>query len=167
MSNCIHVTSLDGEQTEAVARAFAGLLAPGCIVSLEGDLGAGKTFFTRALLRQLGVTDRVTSPTFVLQKAYRLPGGPVDALVHYDLYRIDSYEELLEIGFEEMLDGNASFVEWGGKFCAEYPVPAIRIDFTVTGPDSRGIRICSGELPGAEAFVEALAREGIEARPAG
>lgn len=161
MSNRIHVASPDGNRTEAVARAFATLLVPGCIVCLDGGLGAGKTFFTRALLRHLGVTERVTSPTFVLQKIYRLSAGPVDALVHYDLYRIDSYEELLEIGFEELLDSNASFVEWGGKFLPEYPAPVIRVDFAVTGPESRGIRIEADELPGVAVFVEALGRDGI------
>lgn len=162
MSNCIHVTSLSGEQTEVLARTFADLLTPGCIVSLEGDLGAGKTFFTRALLRQLGVTERVTSPTFVLQKIYRLADCPISALVHYDLYRIGGYDELLETGFEELLDGNASFVEWGDKFCAEYPVLAIRIEFSVTGPDSRSIRIVAEELPRLEGFGEKLRGEGLE-----
>jgi tRNA threonylcarbamoyladenosine biosynthesis protein TsaE len=98
------------DQTRALGEAIGSIARLGDVLALAGDLGAGKTTFVRGLARSLGVTDDVTSPTFVLMKQYqgRLP------LVHVDLYRMNRVQELLDLGFDELLDGSAIVViEWG------------------------------------------------------
>jgi tRNA threonylcarbamoyladenosine biosynthesis protein TsaE len=135
------------EETEALAHAFAKLLRAGDVVSLEGDLGSGKTFFTRAVARALGYRERVTSPTFVIEKRYPLPQNPhgPTLIVHYDLYRLDSYAELAEIGFEDLPDGAAALVEWGDRFLSELPRQVIRVIFTIVDAASRRLTILCDE----------------------
>ena len=97
-------------ETEALGERLAAHLHPGDVIAYTGDLGAGKTAFTRGLARGLGVTDRVTSPTFTIVNEYE--GGRLP-LFHFDLYRMDSPEELFDIGWEEYLArGGVCAVEW-------------------------------------------------------
>ena len=98
------------EQTEQAGADFAKTLRPGDVVTLDGDLGAGKTAFARGVLRGLGYPGRVTSPTFAIANEYSAPDGTV---VHFDLYRILDEEALFELGFEEYLDGTRILlIEW-------------------------------------------------------
>ena len=98
------------EETEALGAEYAKTLSAGDVVAFSGDLGAGKTAFTRGVLRGLGYTGRVTSPTFAIANEYDTPGGRV---AHFDLYRILDSEALFEIGFDEYLDGNRIvLIEW-------------------------------------------------------
>lgn len=98
------------EETEQCGAQYAGTLRPGDVVAFSGDLGAGKTAFSRGILRGLGYQDRVTSPTFAIANEYDTPAGPV---VHFDLYRILDSEALFEIGFDEYLDGKRIvLIEW-------------------------------------------------------
>lgn len=98
------------EETEAAGAGFAQTLSPGDVVTLGGDLGAGKTAFARGVLRGLGYAGRVTSPTFAIANEYDAPGG---AVAHFDLYRILDPEALYELGFEEYLDGTRILlIEW-------------------------------------------------------
>lgn len=98
------------EQTEQAGADFAKTLKPGDVVTLDGDLGAGKTAFARGVLRGLGYPGRVTSPTFAIANEYSAPDGTV---VHFDLYRILDEEALFELGFEEYLDGTRILlIEW-------------------------------------------------------
>ena len=90
------------------ARIAAGLRA-GSSVALKGELGAGKTTLARAILRDLGVTEHVPSPTFTLVQSYETAKGPV---FHFDLYRIEEARELEELGFDEALDQGIVLVEW-------------------------------------------------------
>ena len=98
------------EQTEAVGRRMAEGLRPGDVIAYYGDLGAGKTAFTRGLAAGLGVTEPVTSPTYTIVNEYlsgRLP------LFHFDMYRLGSAEELFDIGWEDYLArGGVCAVEW-------------------------------------------------------
>ncbi len=110
--------SNSAEETEALGERLAACLKPGDVVAYTGDLGAGKTAFTRGLARGLGVTDRVTSPTFTIVNEYE--GGRLP-LFHFDLYRMESPEELFDIGWEDYLArGGVCAVEWsehaGGAF---------------------------------------------------
>lgn len=97
------------EETIAAAGEVAAVLAAGDIILYEGDMGAGKTHFTKGIAKYLGVEDEVTSPTFALVNEYegRLP------LFHFDLYRIESYDDLYAIGFFDYLDrGGIIAAEW-------------------------------------------------------
>jgi tRNA threonylcarbamoyl adenosine modification protein YjeE len=95
--------------TAALAGRIAPLLRAGDAVALWGDLGAGKTTLARAILRALGVTEEVPSPTFTLVQSYETPRLTV---AHYDLYRLKSARELHELGFREALEDGAVLVEW-------------------------------------------------------
>lgn len=109
-------------ETYAFAKAFAEDLKPGDIISLDGDLGAGKTVFTKGLCDGLGVRDVVNSPTYTLVNEYASDKGTV---FHFDVYRIGDEEELYDIGFPEYLDSGAvSIIEWGAYargILEEYP----------------------------------------------
>lgn len=98
------------EETEAVGRKLAAQLQPGDVLAYYGDLGAGKTAFTRGLAAGLGVTEPVTSPTYTIVNEYlsgRLP------LFHFDMYRLGSADELFDIGWEDYLArGGICAVEW-------------------------------------------------------
>ncbi len=98
------------EQTEALGAALAEKLQPGTVLAYEGDLGAGKTAFTRGVARGLGAQERVTSPTYTVVNEYlsgRLP------LFHFDMYRLSSADDLWDIGWEDyLLRGGVCAVEW-------------------------------------------------------
>lgn len=95
--------------TQSLAGRIAGELAAGDVVALCGDLGAGKTTLARGILRSLGVTERVPSPTFTLVQAYETPSFPVH---HFDLYRLRDPKEISELGFEDAIAAGAAIVEW-------------------------------------------------------
>ena len=98
------------EETEKIGAALAKTLKPGMVIAYRGDLGAGKTAFTRGLARGLGYTDSVTSPTYTIVNEYlggRLP------LFHFDMYRLRSADDLWDIGWEDYLErGGVCAVEW-------------------------------------------------------
>ena len=97
-------------ETEAVGAALARVLKPGTVIAYRGDLGAGKTAFTRGLARGLGVTERVTSPTYTIVNEYLSGRMP---LFHFDMYRLRSADDLWDIGWEDYLDrGGVCAVEW-------------------------------------------------------
>ena len=128
-------------QTEAVGAALAKVLQPGTVLAFTGDLGAGKTAFTRGLARGLGATDRVTSPTYTIVNEYlsgRLP------LFHFDMYRLESSDDLWDIGWEDYLErGGICAVEWSENV-ADAMENAIRICIEKTGEDTRTITIEGG-----------------------
>ena len=98
------------EETEQLGQQFAAELKPGDVVAFYGDLGAGKTAFTRGIARGLGIREPVTSPTYTIVNEYlsgRLP------LFHFDMYRLGSADELFDIGWEDYLErGGVCAVEW-------------------------------------------------------
>lgn len=98
------------EETEAIGRKIAAKLLPGDIIAYYGDLGAGKTAFTRGLAAGLGVTEQVTSPTYTIVNEYLSGRMP---LFHFDMYRLSSSDELFDIGWEDYLArGGVCAVEW-------------------------------------------------------
>ena len=99
-------------ETEALGGRLAEQLRPGAVVACRGDLGLGKTAFTRGLARGLGISDRVTSPTFTIVNEYE---GERE-LIHFDMYRLESSDELFDIGWEDYLGrGAVCAVEWSEK----------------------------------------------------
>lgn len=132
MTGVFEVNSV--EETWALARQFASELRPGDVVCLEGDLGAGKTTFTQGLAAALGVAGRVTSPTFCLVQEHR--GGTL--LVHMDLYRLHSEDDVLAIGWEDYLaEGAILVVEWPERAGSLIPPTAKHIVFTHLDGDER------------------------------
>lgn len=126
------------EDTEQIGAALGKILPPGSVIAYEGDLGAGKTAFTRGLARGLGCTDTVTSPTYTIVNEYlsgRLP------LFHFDMYRLRSSEDLFDIGWEDYLDrGGICAVEWCENV-ADAMENAIRVRIQKMDADSRTITI--------------------------
>ena len=129
-------------ETEAVGAALAQVLQPGTVIAYRGDLGAGKTAFTRGLARGLGVTDRVTSPTYTIVNEYlggRLP------LFHFDMYRLASSDDLWDIGWEDYLErGGICAVEWSENV-ADAMEDAICVTIEKLGEESRRITVEGGD----------------------
>ena len=125
----------DEDATRALGGAVARALRPGLTIYLHGDLGAGKTALTRALLHAAGHQGAVKSPTYTLSEPYRivLDGQPVE-LIHYDLYRMSSPEEFLDAGFREDFNGhNICIVEWPEKGEPVLPPPDVNVLLEVSG----------------------------------
>ncbi len=130
------------EQTEAVGAALAKILLPGDIVAYRGDLGAGKTAFTRGLAQGLGCKEPVTSPTYTIVNEYlsgRIP------LFHFDMYRLHSSDDLWGIGWDDYLDrGGVCAVEWSENV-TDAMENAIWVTIHKLGEDSRRITLEGGE----------------------
>ena len=134
------------EDTEDIGARLAEQLEPGAVVAFTGDLGAGKTAFTRGLARGLGIPDRITSPTFTIVNEYE--GGRLP-LFHFDMYRLGSADELFDIGWEDYLArGGICAVEWSENIAGALEDGCIRVDIrrgdwdgqrriTVTGGGAR------------------------------
>jgi tRNA threonylcarbamoyladenosine biosynthesis protein TsaE len=118
MTCVARVVTRSADETLALAGEVGGVLRPGDVVSVIGDLGAGKTVFARGVGRGLGVTEPVVSPSFTIVREYdgRVP------LVHVDVYRIDTIQELHDLGFEEVVrDDAVTVIEWGDVIDALLP----------------------------------------------
>lgn len=125
------------DATVALGRRLAAHLAPGDVVALDGDLGAGKTHLVKGLVDgRGGDADDVTSPTFTLVHTYATPGGPVH---HVDAYRLGRAVDFAEIGGEEILDDEAAIVvvEWPERIAAALPRGVLRLRLVHTGGDTR------------------------------
>lgn len=135
------------EDLETEAARFVAALAPNAsgatLITLSGELGAGKTAFTQAIARALGVAETVTSPTFVLEKIYSLgsEASKFKKLVHIDAYRLESGADLAPLGFDELIQdmGNLVLLEWPEKVADALPEPAVRIAFVSHEDGSRTI----------------------------
>ena len=136
-------TTNSPEQTEALGAALAKVLPAGTILAYRGDLGAGKTAFTRGLARGLGCTDLVTSPTYTIVNEYlggRLP------LFHFDMYRLASSDDLWDIGWEDYLDRNGiCAVEWSENV-DDAMEGAVYITIEKLGEETRRITIEGGDF---------------------
>lgn len=119
------------EETENFAFDFAKTVSVPCVICLVGDLGAGKTAFTRGFARFFGIDKGVCSPTFTIMHRY----NGTCSINHYDLYRITDYEELIDIGFEEQIEDSVSLIEWPDAFYEYLPEGFITVSVTRTGTD--------------------------------
>ena len=125
-------------ETEAVGEKLAALLQPGAIIAYTGDLGAGKTAFTRGLARGLGCRDCVTSPTYTIVNEYLSGRMP---LFHFDMYRLASSDDLWDIGWEDYLDrGGVCAVEWSENV-TDAMENAIWVRIEKIGDESRRITV--------------------------
>ncbi len=130
------------EETEKIGAALAKKLKPGTVIAYRGDLGAGKTAFTRGLARGLGYLDAVTSPTYTIVNEYlggRLP------LFHFDMYRLPSADDLWDIGWEDYLDrGGICAVEWSENVAEALENPMV-ISIEKLDDVTRAITLEGGE----------------------
>ena len=125
----------DEDATLAYAEVVRPLLRPGVLVFLRGELGAGKTTLVRGILRQFGHTGSVKSPTYTLVEPYETKFGPV---YHFDFYRLDTPEEVLDIGFEDYLSSdNRCFMEWPEKIGPYLPPESLKVFIEVQPDNSR------------------------------
>ena len=130
-------------ETEAIGAALGKILPPGSVIAYRGDLGAGKTAFTRGLARGLGCKEIVTSPTYTIVNEYL--GGRIP-LFHFDMYRLRSSDDLFDIGWEDYLDrGGICAVEWSENV-ADAMEDAVTITIEKLGEDSRQITVEGGEF---------------------
>lgn len=139
------------EELRDEAMSFVNALVPlargAMLITLSGDLGAGKTAFTKAVASVLGVEETVTSPTFVLEKMYLLPrklGGETPKfarMIHIDAYRLEKGSDLAPLGFDELMQdvGNLILLEWPEKVADALPVPSHQLSFVALPDGSRTI----------------------------
>ena len=124
------------DETLALAGSVGDLLRAGDVVSLAGDLGTGKTVFARGVARALGVSEPVVSPSFTIVREYegRVP------LVHVDVYRIDTFQELHDLGFEEVVrDDAVTLVEWGDVIDGMLPGDRLDVRMAVGAADDERV----------------------------
>ena len=139
----MQITTHSADETQALGQKLASRLAPGDVIAYFGDLGAGKTAFTRGLAQGLGITDPVTSPTYTIVNEYlsgRIP------LFHFDMYRLSSSDELFDIGWEDYLArGGVCAVEWSENVeDALQDAIRVTIEKDADEPDTRHITITGG-----------------------
>ncbi len=129
-------------ETLAWAKKFASSLKGGEVISLEGNLGAGKTVISKGIAQGLGITEVVNSPTFVLMKVYSVKRGSIENLIHVDAYRLSGHEELLNIGLGDYLGqpNSVVLIEWGDKVKEILPKQAIRLLVEQRGETDRSIK---------------------------
>lgn len=132
------------EETRAVAKEFLSTLEQGgkaVIVALQGDLGAGKTAFTQAVGAELGVGENMQSPTFVIMKVYEIDLRGFKHLIHIDAYRLEKSEELLHLGWGEIMQEpeNLIFIEWPENVASIIPADAKKISLEFVDETTRTI----------------------------
>jgi tRNA threonylcarbamoyladenosine biosynthesis protein TsaE len=129
----LHLATYSPAATRKLAATVAGGLRPGDVVSLVGELGAGKTCFVQGAAEALGVEERVTSPSFLLRREYaaQIP------IVHLDIYRLETLQEVVDIGYDEVLDrARVTFIEWGDAMSPLLPASYLEVDFRLGDPSS-------------------------------
>lgn len=127
-------------ETEEIAQRFAARLKPGDGVLYKGEMGAGKTYFTKGIAKHFGVTEEVTSPTFALINEYYGDVG----IFHFDLFRISDFDELYAIGFYDYFDRDGVFcIEWSENIpeIADEFETAYQVTIVKTGTESREITV--------------------------
>jgi tRNA threonylcarbamoyladenosine biosynthesis protein TsaE len=164
----LRLATSSADDTRRLGRAVAEALRPGDVVALAGDLGAGKTAFVQGAAAGLGVTDPVVSPTFTLVREY---DGRVH-VIHVDVYRLDRINDVVDLGFDEFLDGSAVvFVEWGDVIQGLLPESWLGVDLSLDQDDDsrRTVRLTGTgpSWPGRWELLERTVSEWTEQAPAG
>ncbi len=146
--------TLSSRATQELAGTCARVLPEGAVVALIGDLGSGKTRFVRGFVGAFGLNAAaVSSPTFTFVNEYRIGGRTI---AHMDLYRIDRAGDLINFSPGEYFDLAAfTLIEWADRIGPLLPADALRIEFTIRGPQERSLRFTAPESP----WMERLRRE--------
>lgn len=142
----------DESTAQATAEKLAAALrpSPNAVIELHGPLGAGKTTFTRLLLRALGVTGRIKSPSYAVMESYELPGRGVAS--HFDFYRFGDPREWEDAGFRDVFAApGLKLCEWPEKAAGQLPPPDLQLFIELLPDDSRRVRVV-----GSPRFIEAL-----------
>ncbi|MEZ4769024.1 MAG: tRNA (adenosine(37)-N6)-threonylcarbamoyltransferase complex ATPase subunit type 1 TsaE [Caldilineales bacterium] len=155
--------SHSAEETESLGEALGRAMQPGDVIALTGDLGAGKTCLTRGIARGLGVSDAVTSPTFILVAEYATRSGAT--LYHADCYRLGdaAVAEAESIGLAEMMAGDGfAVIEWAERIDRLLPADALRVELVAIDDSQRRIDLHAG---GARSRALARALEHLKPVP--
>ena len=141
MKNTETIILHNEQETIEYGKRLGQQAAPGQILALTGDLGAGKTTLTKAIARGLGVSEMITSPTFTIVKEYRSGRLP---LFHFDVYRIGDVEEMYELGYEEYFFGDGvCVIEWADLIEELIPEDALRISIAYGSSEEERIYTCT------------------------
>jgi tRNA threonylcarbamoyladenosine biosynthesis protein TsaE len=142
------ITSKSVEQTGEVAKEFLqkvshGVYTGALVVGLYGDLGSGKTTFTQAFAKHLGITNNITSPTFVIEKIYKIENSPFENLIHIDAYRLENSKELSMLSWQEQVTNpkNLILIEWPERVVDILPENHAKIMFKFISETEREIEI--------------------------
>ena len=143
------ITTME-ELTDAAADSLAALRSRAtdrAVLGLSGDLGAGKTTFVQTFAKLMGVTEHVTSPTFIIMKRYDTDAEPFRTLVHIDAYRIESVDELAVLGFSEIFAENDTMIciEWPERVGALMPNDATMLTFELSPDGQRTLSVSYAE----------------------
>ncbi len=151
-SSIVNLALPDLAATQRLGAVLSRRLAVGDVVALHGDLGAGKTELARAIIRAAAGDEAliVPSPTFTLAETYDTPVGPI---WHFDLYRLDSPEQVWELGFEEALSGGISLIEWPERIGTLLPAKRLDVTLSITQGEARAVAVAAGS-----AWVDRLAQ---------
>ena len=134
--------------TAAAGEDFAAVLEPGDVVLLTGPLGAGKTTFVQGVARGLGVSERVTSPTFTMVRPHACHAGAIATLWHADLYRVRSLDEVWDLALGELVEeSGVAVVEWGELAASALGRDAWTVHVTVHDDESRGLEAAGTGAP--------------------
>ena len=134
------------DETSKIAADFIASLKPlksACVVGLFGELGAGKTTFTRSAAEALGIEETVNSPTFVIERIFSVPNGVFKHFIHIDAYRLVHGQDLINLGWNEIVQDpeNLIFIEWPEKVLDILPEERIEVQFEHLNEKSRQITI--------------------------
>jgi tRNA threonylcarbamoyladenosine biosynthesis protein TsaE len=150
---------LDAAATQLAGEELAALLRPGDVVLLEGTLGAGKTTFTQGVARALGVSERVTSPTFtVVRQHHCVNEAGIETLHHADVYRVENLGEVVDLALGELVEESAvALVEWGELAASVFGNDVLTVRFFVND-DERTLEVGGALSAGREAQLDQWAR---------
>ena len=141
---------------ERAGEDFAAVVASGDIVLLSGALGAGKTTFTKGVARALGVTERVTSPTFTMVREHRCHNARgIVTLHHADVYRVEGLDEVLDLALGELVEESAvALVEWGDLAESVFGRDVLRVTFEIDDDEGRTLVVDGGLAPARAVSLE-------------
>ncbi len=143
MTRTVHTTEeMQALAAETVATVTRAPRSGARVLALYGDLGAGKTTFTQGIARALGIEETIISPTFIIERAYKIPkGAPFAHLVHIDCYRFESPDEARHLGWDRLIaDADALIVvEWAERIEALLPADAVKLRFEYEGEGARRV----------------------------